>query len=64
VTVPADPAATEGAGTALARRVISESGGTLEIGRVDGIVRLSARLPVRVPGAPDGTLATVLPLHA
>ena len=64
VTVPADPAATEGAGTALARRVISESGGTLEIGRVDGIVRLSARLPIRVPGAPDGTLAAVLPLHA
>lgn len=46
ITVPADPDAREGAGTALARRVVAARGGTLEIGRSDGIVRLAARLPL------------------
>ena len=65
VTAPADPAATEGAGTALARRVIVGIGGTLEIGRADGIVRLSSRLSVRqATEAPAIAEPAVVPLRA
>ncbi len=64
-TAPADPSATEGAGTALARRVIAGNGSTLEIGRANGIVRLSARLSIQHtsddPASPE---AAVVPLRA